>query len=147
MDLKIGFQLEDPDVMVPWSISPVELEQLIVSSSLERVTEGYYTTPVQCLGGLRCMLGFHFEPPQEGMLQELEFFRSRSSHYSQFGSFEEFQRHFEAAFGRPTRASQSSEEFPSYTWALEDATIVHYVVDRFGPEEHMRIRGKRRPAA
>jgi hypothetical protein len=42
-------------------------------------------------------------------------------------------------FGAPTTKKDGSEGFSSFEWKLPGARIVHYVFDRFGPEEHMRI--------
>lgn len=83
-------------------------------------------------------LGFHFIPRDGDRLEELEFMRR--SYADQRGSYEEFQRHFEAAFGPPHRSSAGSEGFARHEWRVPAAEIVHYVIDRFGPEEHMRIR-------
>lgn len=82
-------------------------------------------------------LGFHFKPRKDGTLHELEFFRR--SYQDQEKSYNEFQHHFETAFGPPTETKPGPEGFPSHTWRLRGATIKHYVFDRFGPEEHMRI--------
>ena len=136
MDLRRGFAVEEPEVAIPWGISEVELEALLPATPPRRVTQGYSTLPVTVLGGLRCMLGFHFL--DAGRLSELEFFRT--AYPDRRASFEEFQRHFEAVFGVPVRSAEGGEGFPSYEWRLPGATIHHYVLDRFGPEEHMRVR-------
>jgi len=81
------------------------------------------------------MLGFHLRKTDR--LIELELFRT--SYSDQTGSFEGFQSDFEKKFGKPTSESKGNECFPSYEWRLNGSRIVHYVFDRFGPEEHMRI--------
>jgi hypothetical protein len=68
----------------------------------------------------------------------LEFFRT--SYADQAGSYQEFQRHLEQTFGQPTSTTPGSEGFPSHTWRLPGAEVVHFVYDRFGPEEHVRIK-------
>jgi hypothetical protein len=35
-------------------------------------------------------------------------------------------------------ATKENEGFNNYEWRINDVQIVHYVFDRFGPEEHMR---------
>jgi hypothetical protein len=135
MEIREAFTIEDPAVSVPWGIAESELEALI--PGLRHVTRGYCTLPVTVLGGLRCMLGFHFRGSTGG-LSELEFFRT--AYPDQRASFDEFQRHFEQAFGPPSSSVPGDQGLPSLEWRLPGISIVHYVFDRFGPEEHMRIR-------
>ena len=78
---------------------------------------------------------------QDPDLYELEFFRK--SYADQTKSYEEFQEHFEAEFGKPNFIQPGTEGFDRCTWNLQDVEIVHYVFDRFGPEEHMRIRKRK----
>jgi len=136
MDLRHGVSIDEPPVVVYWSVSESELEQLF-GSTLRHVTDKYWTARVRVFGDLSCNLGFHFRG-SDGGLSELEFYRD--SYADQTGSFDEFQRHFEAAFGPPTEQQPGTEGFPSYRWLVPGAEIIHLVYDRFGPEEHMRIR-------
>ena len=135
MDLRTAFTIEDPAVAVPWGASEEQFLELVASASPHRVTGGYITLPVRVLGGLKCTLGFHFRAG--GRLSELEFFRK--AYPDQRASYDEFQRHFEKEFGPPSYTANGSEGFESHSWDLPGARIVHYVFDRFGPEEHMRI--------
>jgi hypothetical protein len=82
------------------------------------------------------MIGFHFEP-QNGQLNELEFFRMKYD--NQQKSLTNF-KFFHIRFGQPTSATKENEGFNNYEWRINDVQIVHYVFDRFGPEEHMRIK-------
>ncbi|MEL6446001.1 MAG: hypothetical protein AAF089_00800 [Bacteroidota bacterium] len=136
MDISEGFQIEEPDVFVPWSASESELSDLL-GSHLRHVTDGYYTLSCRSLSGMAHELGFHFKPRRNGKLNELEFFRR--SYADQASSYEQFQRHFEQAFGSPDRTEAGTEGFASHEWRCPGAVIRHYVFDRFGPEEHMRI--------
>lgn len=136
IDLRTAFPIEDPAVTVPWDITADELIQLFASFSPRRVTHRYITLPVRVLGGLHCMLGFHFQD-QRG-LSELEFYRT--AYPDLRASFEEFQRYFEQAFGPPLQKEAGDAGFNSYTWHVPGASIIHFVLDRFGPEEHMRIK-------
>ena len=135
MEILEAFTIEHPAVSVPWGINAAELKALI--PGLCRVSHKYYTLPVTVLGGLRCMLGFHLRGATGG-LSELEFFRT--AYPDQRASFEEFQQHFERTFGPPSSSGVGAEGLPSYEWRLPGISILHYVFDRFGPEEHMRIR-------
>ncbi len=136
MDLERGFQVEDPSVFVPWGIGEDEVRRLIPSA--HQVTDGYLVTEVVSLTGLRHMLGFHFDPRLNGRLVEFEFFRRSYPH--QAASVHAFQRHLEATFGPPHETEAGDEgEPPSHRWSIPGVTIRHYIIDRFGPEEHVRI--------
>ena len=135
MNLLDAFPIEHPAVSVPWGVTEEQLLGILASASARRVTREYITLPVRILGGLDCMLGFHFR--DNGCLSELEFFRT--AYTDQRASYEEFQRHFEQALGPPSRTQAGDEGFPSHEWYVPGARVVHYVFDRFGPEEHMRV--------
>lgn len=138
MNLSRGFQLSDPSIFVPWLSDNPDIERLLGGTPFRRVTRGYYTLECEPLPDLKCLIGFHTH--KTGKLTELEFFRR--SYEDQEASFKEFQTHFESTFGKPTGRSEGNEGFPNYEWNLEGARIIHYVYDRFGPEEHMRIQMK-----
>lgn len=135
MDLRAGFDINEPSVTVPWGITEAQLEKLLHQTPPRRVSRAYLTIPVTVLGGLKCMLGFHFR--DSAKLSELEFFRT--AYPDQRASFDEFQEYFERAFGAPTHTAEGDAGLPHYEWRLPGATIRHYVLDRFGPEEHMRV--------
>jgi len=138
MDISKGFQIEQPPVFVPWNIHEKELLDLFPEHALRYITHGYYTTSCISLGGLSHELGFHFHPRDGGVLIEFEFFRR--TYPDQAASYAEFQRHLESTFGAPTVSAPGSEGLPSCTWRLPGAELVHFIYDRFGPEEHVRLR-------
>jgi hypothetical protein len=137
MDVHYGFSLEDPRVNIPWGISETELAALI-GTRLRRITVGYFTLTCTSLLGLTHELGFHFEPRSGGRLVELEFFRG--SYPDLAASYREFQEKFEEAFGQPSKTKTGDQGFPLHEWVLGTVSIRHFVLDRFGPEEHMRAR-------
>ena len=138
VDISGGFQIELPVIFVPWEISESSLQAIFAEHPLRHVTHGYFTTQCVSPGGLTHELGFHFHPRDGGILTELEFFRKSYTDLST--SYQEFQRHLETVFGPATLTVAGSEGFPSQTWRLPSANIVHFVQERFGPEEHVRIR-------
>lgn len=138
MDIESGFKIESPSVFVPWNISESKLASLFNSHHLRRVTHGYYTIACTSLGGLQSHLGFHFDPRRNGVLTELEFFRDQSMDLRE--SFREFQTHLEKSFGKPADRTVGAEGFPNVRWIAGSCEVVHFVFDRFGPEEHVRIR-------
>ena len=138
MNIEVGFQIESPNIFVPWKIGENELTALFVGSTLDKVANGYFTVECEALGRMRIKVGFHFTPRQSGVLTELEFFRNY--HLSLEISYYEFQHHLESTFGKPSAQELGSAGFQSYAWKRETVEIVHYVFDRFGPEEHVRIK-------
>ena len=120
MDILRGFQLEVPDLFVPWGISESDLRGLLDGYGLQRINDGHYTVSCVSLGGLAHELTFHFFPRSGGILKALEIFRL-SENYEVY--FEEFQKHFEACFGKPTKEQRGENEFPSCTWDLEGVRI------------------------
>lgn len=138
MDISSGFQIEQPALFIPWKVSETDLQKICDGQLLRHVTHGYFTTHCTSLGGLSHELGFHFHPRGGGVLIELEFFRT--SYADQAASYQEFQQHLEQTFGQPTTTTPGSDGFPSHTWQLTGAEVVHFVYDRFGPEEHVRIK-------
>ncbi len=137
MDLSKGFQIEEPNVFVPWDTSEVQFQQSFERLQLRRVTDGYFTTQCTTLSGLSHELGFHFYPRGRGRLVEFEFFRNSCPDLPT--SYEAFQRHLEETFGPPTLTSPGSEGYLSHTWAFPGVEIVHYVQEHFGPAEYVRI--------
>jgi hypothetical protein len=138
IDITKGFQIDNPKIFIPWDIDENTLTDLFKDNQLKRVTNGYYTTSCTSLGDLTCLIGFHFQPQSKGILNELEFFRS--NYDNQQNSFDEFQTSFVKAFGQPTYTKKGDEGFNNYVWQFGKIQIVHYVFDRFGPEEYMRIK-------
>jgi hypothetical protein len=131
-DIVSGFQLEQPQVLVRWSISEKQLQDLFRIGQLRRVTNGYYVTRCTSLGGLLHDLGFHFTPSVNGTLAEFELFGNEVS-------YEEFQSHLEGTFGPPTDTSPGTEGVPSHVWRIKDVQIAHRVQEHFGPAEYLRI--------
>ena len=137
MNVRDGFKIDRPDTFAPWGITETALMSLLGGYGLRKVTQGYYALTCETLGGLKHELGFHFTPRKNGRLLELEFFRINYS--DQAASYSEFQEYFERTFGEPSKTTPGDEGFPNHEWKVNGVKILHYVFDRFGPEEHMRI--------
>ncbi len=137
MDVVSGFQLEQPQVLVPWSISEKELQDLFLGRELRRVTDGYFVTRCTSLCGLLHSVGFHFAPRINGTLVEFELFGNGQAYPE--ASYREFQIHLETTFGPPTLTSPGTEGFPSNMWRIKDVQISHVVQEHFGPAEYLRI--------
>jgi hypothetical protein len=138
MDISKGFQIEQPELFVQWDISEPELQHTFAGIPLSHITDGYFTTQCISLGGLSHELGFHFYPRVDGRLVEFEFFHTSPRDLT--ASYQEFQRHLEIAFGKPTVMKPGSEGYPSYTWRFHAVEVLHFVLERFGLEQHVRIK-------
>ena len=139
VDLSEGFQIEDPALFVPWGIGEDELLDLLPMEP-HHVTSGYYVIDCTSLSGSKHALGFHFRS-DPSKLKELEFFRRSNPTYPDLRpSFEDFQRHLRAPpLGRRQANRREARACPIFRWKVNEATIDHYVFDRFGPEEYVRI--------
>ena len=167
MNINIGFQIDQPNIFVPWDVDQKGLIDLFRGHEIQRVTEGYYCISCISLDGLHHKLGFHFEIKpdpkkieelekyiasigtqikkvgpkvnlkREGKLSELEFFREAYPNLKE--SYDNFQSHFEKFFGNPLYTENKNSDFPKHEWQFKDVNIRHYVIDRFGPEEHLKI--------
>jgi len=52
MEISEGFQIEQPELFIPWEISEEKLQTILDGQPLHHVTDGYYTTHCISLGGL-----------------------------------------------------------------------------------------------
>lgn len=139
MDLSKGFQIEEPNVLVPWDTLETQFQQGFKGLRLRRVTNGYFTTHCTSLSGLSHDLGFHFYPRHTGNGRLLEFEFFCRSFRDLDASYQGFQRHLEETFGPPSATVPGSEGYLSHTWNFPGAEIVHYVQEHFGPSEYVRI--------
>ncbi len=138
MNIYKGIQIDAPNIFVPWAISENKLVELFKGKNLKHITEGYDTIKCSLFNGLNCIVGFHFDSRLNGHISEFEFFRS--NYDDQQGSFDEFQKYFVQTFGMPTITTPGYEGFNNHEWIFDNIKIIHLVYDRFGPEEHMRIK-------
>jgi hypothetical protein len=137
MDLKRGFTIDDPPITIPWKITGEKLVEIGGRDGLEEVTRGYYVATCKALGGLDVRIGFHFDAGVKGRLREIELFGRFAKSLPE--SFAEFQRRLEQSFGPPTSSEQGTDGFAQHVWRKRGADVRHYVFERFGLEEHVRI--------
>lgn len=137
MDLSRGFQIEEPNIFIPWDTPQSQFQNGFERLHLRHVTHGYFTTHCTSLNGLSHELGFHFYPRNNGTLVEFEFFLSSPDLAA---SYQKFQHHLEATFGEPTITLHGSEGYPSHTWRFRGAEVIHFVQEHFGPAEYVRIK-------
>jgi hypothetical protein len=136
MDIVSGFQLEHPRILLRWDITERELEETFQGQDLRRIgSDGYHLPRCKSLGGLSHSLGVSFDRTK-GRLSEIALaIRDVPIEVS----YDEFQRHLEAAFGPSEITSVGTEGFPNHTWLLKGGKIEHYVIEHFGPAENVKI--------
>jgi hypothetical protein len=133
MRLEDGFEVEDPEISLPWGAT-VESIRSLLAGRVREVTPEYLVFDCVSLNGMPHKLGLHF---RDGGLRELEFFRNTDLGTTE--AFAEVQTHLELTFGPPDRVGVGDLGPPSYSWQHGAAHIRHLVQYRFGPEEHVRI--------
>lgn len=142
MELANGVKLEVPDLVLPWHTRPETVQRIVGEGHMHKATDKYWVFPCVALGGLQMRAGLHFTPA----LQEVEFFEiSKDGRYGALelrASYDLFQQHLVASFGEPDLAEAGSIDpaYPSYTWYRQSVLVRHFVHDRNGPEEHVRIK-------
>lgn len=137
MDISEGYQIEQPNVFVPWSTSSRELMTLFPDLDLKKVKTNYIVTQCVSLKGLSHKLGFHFDLRPGCGVWYFELFDSGCQDNAL--SFLTFQKHLQATFGEPTNTAHGEDGFPSYTWQRNGCVVLHCVQERFGPVEIVRI--------
>lgn len=136
MDITIGYQLEQPNVLVPWGISQKHLQELFQGSELQGM-KGFLSIRCTSLCGLSHFLNFRFSP-RDGALYAFEL--SGNGGGSLEASYRKFQNHLETTFGPPTETSPGElEDFLSQIWRINDVQIIHAIQEHFGPAESLRI--------
>ena len=135
LDISKGLQIDDPMAFVPWDTIANNIETCFPNNPLSCVTDSYYTIKdVRLFDTLTCNIGLHFD----NMLKRIEFFRNDYSDLRK--SYNDFQMIFESKFGKPSKRSSDPTNFESCEWDISNKIkIYHYVMDRFGLEEHLFI--------
>lgn len=148
MDISRGFQIEQPDLFIPWKISRSRLRRIFSDRTLRCISEAYFTTACTSLGGLSHELGFHFHRMFFGLfgpsrLMDLEFFRRPQPDVDVSSdiaaSYQLFQRHLETTFGKPTRSFPGTEGYDTHLWELPGVRIGHSIYERFTVGQSVRI--------
>ncbi|MBQ9993796.1 MAG: hypothetical protein IJP17_03715 [Clostridia bacterium] len=106
------------------------------------VTNGYITFSGQVFDStVSLMIGIHFSLSE---VKYIEIFRPseyyQSEDYDIDASFSELSQILQNKYGKPlitTAASISNS--PCEQWITPDYVVNHYILDRFGPEEHLHI--------
>ena len=106
------------------------------------VTDGYITFSAYVFDYAHpLMLGIHYNPLK---IEFIEIFRPTEYYqhdtYDINVSFSELSEILIQKFGKPLiTTSASINGYPCEQWSTDSYIVNHYIMDRFGPEEHLHI--------
>jgi hypothetical protein len=131
-----GLQIDDPKVFLRWNMKTRDIGIRSCNQSISCVTDNYYVIEDAKLFNytLCCNVGLHFNK----RLKSFEFFRSDYKDLNQ--SYTDFQAIIVNKFGEPSKRNTNATSFEYCEWELSSKIkIYHYVLNRFGLEEHLTI--------
>ena len=136
------FEIDSPKL----SITPntVDFIDLLRKSKIDYtlVSNGYITFSAYVFGyAYPLMIGVHYNPLK---IEFLEIFRPieyyQCDTYDINISFAELSAILRKRYGKPLiTTSESINGFPYEQWKTAGYIVNHYIMDRFGPEEHLHI--------
>ncbi len=137
-----SFEIDHPK----FSITPnsQNIESLLKSAGIKynTVTDGYITFCGQAFDSdIPLMIGIHFNSHKVEFIEifrTLEYYQSEG--YDINVSFAELSNILKKKYGKPlVTTSASISGYPCEQWTTPNFIINHYIMDRFGPEEHLHI--------
>jgi len=133
-----GLQLENPAVFIPWEIEATDLLGMFEDKNISQITEnGYWIKEVTVWGEDKCSLGVEFYKT----IKKIGISRMNYGAYDNYvKSFEAFQVALIKEFGQPSERERILLDFENCKWKIDGKiNIHHYVINRFGLEEHLYI--------
>lgn len=120
------------------------IESLLKDAGIEYtvVTDGYITFSGYVFdSNVPLMIGIHFNSHK---VKFIEIFRTleyyQSEQYDINVSFDELSIILTRKYGKPLiTTSASISGYPCEQWITPNFIVNHYIMDRFGPEEHLHI--------
>ena len=137
-DILKGIKIDEPKIFIPWDIDEQTFADKFKSNSVSLVAEKYYSVKgVTILGESNCNIGVYFD----NKLRKVGISRDNYAGYDDYiKSFKSFQAILIRGFGQPTKCERTLNDFEDCEWKISDSIkIYHYVMDRFGLEEHLYI--------
>ena len=139
---KPAFEVNSPKISITPDIQAL-IESLKVSDiEYTPVTDGYITFAGQAFASdIPLMFGVHFNKLKVEFIEvfrPLEYYQSDC--YDINESFEQLSKTLRKQYGKPlVTTSASIGGYPCEQWLTQDFIVNHYIIDRFGPEEHLHI--------
>lgn len=138
IDILKGLQIDEPMIFIPWDMDENTFIDKFKGHGASLVVEKYYFVKgVTVLGESHCNIGVYFDKT----IRKVGISRDNYEGYNDYiNSFAAFQAVLIKAFGKPSRRERVLNDFEDCEWKISDnITIRHYVMDRFGLEEHLYI--------
>ena len=136
------FEIDSPKI----SLTPNTVDFISILEKFEInytcVTNGYITFSAHVFDyAYPLMLGIHYNPLK---IEFIEIFRPieyyQHDTYDINISFSELSEILIKKYGKPLiTTSASINGYPCEQWRTTDYIVNHYIMDRFGPEEHLHI--------
>ena len=137
-DILKGLQIDEPMIFLPWNIDEKGFIAMFENHNMSLVVEKqFFVRGVTIFGESRCNIGVTFDRT----IRKVGISRDNYGGYNSYvKSFAEFQSALVKAFGQPNMREIVLDDFESCEWEISDSIkIYHYVMDRFGLEEHLYI--------
>ncbi len=137
-DILKGLQIDEPMIFLPWDIDENGFIDMFKNHNMSLVVEKYYfVRDVTIFDNSHCNIGVTFDK----MIRKVGISRNNYEGYDAYvKSFAEFQIALIREFGQPNKLEKALNDFESCEWRISDSIkIYHYVMDRFGLEEHLYI--------
>ena len=137
-----AFDVDSPKISIHAKAHNIEhlLKQAGIAYTL--VTRGYLVFPGHVFGSnIPLMIGIHFNLTG---VKYIEIFRPREYYQSKLRtieeSFTELSQILRRKYGTPLiTTSDSINNHPCEQWMAENYMVNHFIMERFGPEEHLHI--------
>lgn len=137
------FEIDDPQLSITPNFHDLEAQLKEMKVDYTVVTEGYITFAGRVFkSDVPLMIGIHFHLSQ---IEHIEIFRIwnyyRSEEYNISASFTELSGILKRQYGEPARIAAAPNHGLYERWTMPERgyRIEHYLMDRFGPEEHLHI--------
>ena len=147
--LILGLTLDEPSLIIPWTLTEMQLSELQNRCEYKKVADHYYyVTAVTLFDKQFCGdVGFHFN--YEGKLQTLELNSADidySSEEALLHSFKKVQKTLEVYFGKPSKLAKilyfftkTNRQNKECVWNFKKVKLIHTLFDRFGMEQRLLI--------
>ena len=137
-----AFEIDLPKLYITPDAHNIKMSLEAAGIAYKCITDGYITFSGKAFGAdIPLMFGIHYNTLK---VKYIEVFRPiayyQSGCYDISASFKELSAMLKNRYGAPIiTMSASIGGYPCEQWATSQYIVNHYVTDRFGFEEHLRI--------
>ncbi len=136
------FKVSDPDIELTVSFAECVKRLKTAGVKYDQVCAGYITFSAKVFGNLDMTVGLHCKG---AFVEYIEFFRPleyyNSPDFDIKKSFAEIHNAVVSCYGKPQVEKPSHlAGLPSERWLGRNFVLDHYILDRFGPEEHLHFK-------